>query len=866
MERIDLLLDGKQVTARSGMTILEVALENKVYIPHLCHHPELKPAGVCRLCYVELEGKGPVLSCRTPAKAGMVIKTRSPLVDEIRSGLVELLIADRHDDCPSCAKKGRCELQKIMGYLRVDKKKARRLRFAEGALEPDTSNPFFNLDPNKCVLCGRCVRTCSELLRINAIAVVGRGYRSKVAPLGAKPIAQSSCESCGECVERCPVGGLVYKEYKRPEKHVLTVCPYCSGGCRLTLGLQKTEIVSAQGERLCARGRFGWRYIYAPDRVTAPLARTEGRLVEVSWEDAIRLAATHFARYRGEEIAVVVSAKCTNEEAYLFQKFARSVLKTNNIDNTARLSHAVSLEALWEATGIGAATNSLEELEDAACILMVGANAARTHPAAARKVKEAAEKGSRLIIVDPVENDFRRFAHLWLKPYPGTDLALLMGIAGVIVEEGLLDLGFVEERCENFEELRESLADFPLGRVERLTGVPREMVAEAAHVFTRSKPAAVLWSTGVTQYLHGKDTVCALINLALLTANMGGPSAGLHPLLEQSNAQGACDMGCLPGFYPGYQPVLGRGVREKFEAAWKTELNPDPGLAFTELWDAILDGRIKALYLIGANPLTELPGGQRVLECLERLELLVFQDLFLNETAGHANLVLPAAGFAEKDGTYTTADRRVQRLRKAIEPVGQSLPDGEIIRRIAAAMGATGFDFADPTGIMEEITSLVPGYGGIAYEKLAGGAVVWPAGTTVLHKQAFHRPTGKAKLFPLDYQGPEERPDVEFPLVLVTRRNAPYYGTCAHKVDGFRKLAPGEYLEVSPKDAGDFGLGDGEEVKVISRQGEFRIAVKVTEDPPPGVVVLNYNLPQNPGKALMRREMRACAVRIERLL
>lgn len=863
MEKITFYIDGIEIAAENGQTVLEAALKNKIYIPHLCHHPELNPAGICRLCYVEIEGKGPALSCRSPAKEGMVVKTRTDAVDEIRRGLVELLVANHHDDCRNCAKKGRCELQKIMGYLRLDKKRAKRLRFAEGELERDTSNPFFDLDPNKCVLCGICVRTCSELLKIDAIAIIGRGHQSRVAPLGQRPIAQSDCQSCGECVERCPVGGLVYKKYQRPKAHVPTVCPYCSTGCRITLGLQNSTIVSAEGSPLCGRGRFGWRYVCAPDRLHSPMIKKEGKFVESSWDEAVKTVAREFLRYKGDQIAVMVSAKCTNEEAYFIQKFARSVLGTNNIDNTVRLTHTGSLEALWETTGVAAATNSFEDLEDAASVLIAGANVIRTHPAVSQKLKKAAERGSKLIIIDPVENELNRFAHLWLKPYAGTDLALFMGMAKVIVEEGLSDRDFIEARCENFQEFLESIEDFPLGRVERITGVPRETVVEAAIEMARAKPTSILWSTGITQYSQGKNTVHALINLALLTGNVGKKSSGLYPLLEQSNAQGVCDMGCLPDYYPGYQPAEDSEVRKRFEAAWKTTLSPERGLKLTELWDAILEGRIKALYIVGANPVADLAAPQKVLKSLEKLELLVFQDLFLNETAAYADIVLPAASFAEKEGTFTSAERRLQKVRQAIEPIEGALPDGLIISRIAREMGRAGWEF-DPAAIMKEVTSLVPVYAGVSYGDLDEGTFVRSSNSPTLHASGFSTQNGKGRFIPLEYTGPMEHPDIEFPLTLLIRRNTLYYDTCAHKVEGFRQLVPKEYLRVNPKDAVDLGINDGDTVRVISRRGEIEVPARVWENAPPGVVVMDRNSPQNPVNFLTGKEAKVCAVRLEK--
>ncbi|MEW6447142.1 MAG: formate dehydrogenase subunit alpha [Bacillota bacterium] len=864
MEELSFLIDDKRVSARNGMTVLEAALGNNIYIPHLCHHPDLSPAGVCRLCYVELEGKGPVLSCRTPVKEGMVIKTRTSEVDEIRRGLVELLIANHHDDCRNCRKKGRCELQRVMAYLRIDRRKLARLRFAQTSPEPDTSNPFFDLDPAKCVLCERCVRICGELLHINAIAIAGRGYRSKVTTSGGKPLVESSCESCGECVERCPVGGLVYKEYQRPENYIKTVCPYCSTGCGVKLGIRESKIVSAHGDLLCAKGRFGWRFIYSPDRLKSPLVKTEEGFTEISWDDAVRSVAARLSQYKGDQIAFVVSAKLTNEDAYLIQKFARTVLGTNNVDNTARLSHAASLEALWETTGIGGTTNPASDVEGAACILLAGANITKTHPVIAQKLKRAVKNGSKLIVIDPVENDLHRFAHLWLKPYPGTDLALLMGMARVIVEEGLVDEDFVQIRCENFESLKEALEGFPLGRVERLTGVPRETVVEAAQAYATAKPAAAFWSTGITQHCHGKDSVYALINLAMLTANIGRPSAGLYPLLEQNNTQGVCDMGCLPGFYPGFQTVTDKAARERFTTAWKTRLSGSTGLTLTELWDAVLAEKVKALYIIGGNPAVDMPNRQKMINCLEKVEFIVFQDLFLNETAAYADLILPAAGFAEKEGTFTCADRQVKRLRKAVEPVGRSLPDWEIIRKIAGAMGAAGFDFAHPGEIMKEIASLIPGYDTVSYGPNDNSISTWRSGVPVLHAEGFSRSTGKGKLVPVTYEGPVERPDVEFPLTLITKRNAIFYGACAHKVEGFRQLAAEEFIELNPKDAADSGVDDGEEVKVVSRRGQIIARVRITDLSPPSVVVLNCNCPQKPGNLLNDKEAKICPVRIEK--
>ncbi|MGQ9531511.1 MAG: molybdopterin-dependent oxidoreductase [Desulfotomaculales bacterium] len=831
---VSIIIDGQTVRAAPGATVLEVALANGIYIPHLCHHPDLKPAGACRLCYVTVNGGAPVLACRTPAQEGMVVQTGSPEIDEIRRGLVELLMVNHHGNCKGCLKSGRCALQEIIAKLRIDRKKLQQLRPPEGELPRDTSNPFFVLDPNRCVLCGICVRTCEELVGLGAINFAGRGYRSRVAPLGGRPLAQSVCESCGECVERCPVAGLAYVDHRRPREHVLTVCHSCGAGCPVTLGLRDGRVVEAKGE-LCGRGRFGWRILQAPDRLTVPLIRRNGAPAEASWEEALDLAARELSRYRGGECAVLCSGRLTNEEAYLLQRFAREVLGTNNIDSTLRLTHAVSLETLREATGWGGATGPFEAVEEAACILLVGANVARSHPVLARRIRRAAARGARLVVVDPREDDLRRFAHLWLQPYPGTDPALLMGMAVALVEEQLVDPAVVGGPGD----FAASLEDFLLGRVSRITGVPEELVAEAAKCYATSRPAVALWGTGLTRHPHGRDGVRALVSLALLAGH-----TGLYPLLEEVNAQGIWDMGCAPDHLPGQRPV--RDPRAGKGGGGGSR----PGLALTELWDAILEGKVRALYLVGLDPLAELPEADRIREALGRLELLVYQNCFLGSTGPLAHVVLPAAGWFEKEGTVTRADGRIARVRRVAGPAGGSRPDGEIICGLAARMGGAGFVPA-PAAVLAEIASMVRGYGGLSWEALEKGAEAHVA-----------RPPLEARAAPPDYRGPAERPDMEYPLLLTGARNSPYGDVLSQRVEGLRALQPEECLALHPKDAADFGIADGDRVRILSRRGELTVRAAVADVCPPGVVVLNYAV--FPGSLTGTTSM-VCAVTLERL-
>jgi len=873
MEKIAIKIDDKDILAQKGTTVLEVALANKIYIPHLCYHPDLSPAGSCRLCLVEIKGGKLVTSCRTPVSEGMVIQTKSPEVDRVRRPIVEMLIANHHMDCRNCSKKGRCELQRVRAYMRIDKKSIGRLRLPKEELPPDVSNPFFERDSNKCVLCGICVRTCQEIQRVNAIDFAGRGYTTKIATFGDKPIAQSRCVSCGECVVRCPVGALVPKNLQRPKHEIKTLCPYCGVGCGIFLGIRDNTVVNVRGDvespvnkgLLCVKGRFGYKFINSPDRLKNPLIRIAPKTQsgvgsqesgvselqtpnsklfrEASWDEALELIANKLKNYKGEDFALITSTKCTNEDNYIAQKFARVVMGSNNIDSSVRLCHAPSISALLEATGIRVFNNSISEIERAACILIIGANITCSHPIIGLKIKKAVESGSKLIVISPKEIDLCRFAEIWLRPRPGTDVALLMGMSSVTVDEGLLDNAFIKERCDNFEDFKVSLDDFPPGRVERITGVYRETIAEAARLYADNRPAVIIWATGVTQYSHGTDNVFGLINLSMLTGN-----TGLIPLWGENNALGLCDMGCLPDFYPGYQAVAIPEVRKRFETAWGVSLNPKPGLTLTEILPSIHEGKTKALYIIGSDPVSSIAYTQNIKESLGKAEFIVLQDIFFNETARFADVVLPAASFAEKDGTFTNTERRIQKIYKAIEPIGNSRPDWEIICGLARRLGSSGFDFKNPEEIMSEISSVTPIYEDISHNNLK---------------------EGRFRFTPLQYRPPAEVPDIEYPLILTTERDIYSGGLLSRKVAGLNVLRSEDLVYVNPKDAADFGVKDDEIVEVISRWGEIKIKARVTDTAPPGVVTMDaakeaINLLINPALDPVAKtpETKVCAVRI----
>jgi formate dehydrogenase alpha subunit len=905
VDTIKLTINGREIIARKGVTVLEAALGAGVYIPTLCYDPDLKPYGGCRLCVVEIEGIRALASaCTTPATDGMVVHTETPRVNQSRRITMELIIVNHHGDCLACIKNQQCELLKIAQYLGMERDHIDRLRKDTQVIPIDASHPLFIRDLNKCILCAKCVRACHDVVCHDAIDIAFRGNSATIATFGDKPIIESICKSCGECVDRCPTGALVPKYEKIPAKEIKTICPYCGVGCSLYLGVRDNRIVSVRGARdgsvnrgsLCVKGRWGYDFINHPDRLTTPLIKKNGELKEASWDEALELVAKKLRGYASHEIGVVTSAKCTNEENYVMQKFARAVLGTNNVDHCARLCHAPTVAGLAQSFGSGAMTNSIREISDAACVLAIGTNTTDDHPIIGCEVKRAVKNGGKLIVANPREIDLCRVASLWLQHNPGTDVALLMGMMRVIVDEKLFDAAFIKDRCENFDAFRASLEDFALDFVEQVTKVPRDKIVEAARIFATHSPATILYGMGITQHSHGTDNVLATANLAMLTGNIGKPSTGVNPLRGQNNVQGACDMGALPNVYPGYQAVSDPAIREKFETVWGCSLPPSlkekfgitwacslplsPGLTLVEMLEAAYHKELKALYLVGENPALSDPDAQHVREALARLEFFVVQDIFLSETARFAHVVLPAASFAEKDGTFTNTERRVQRVRKAIEPIGDSKPDWWIICQVAQRLGAKGFDYSHPSDIMEEIRNLTPSYGGISYQRLEKGGLQWPCpsddhpGTPILHMNSFVR--GKGRFIPLKYVPPGELPDKEYPLILTTGRSLYHFhtGTMTRKVSGLNILESEGVVEISPKDASQLGIVQGDKVKISSRRGEITAKARVTEALPSGLVFMTFHFAESAANILTNSkldpiskipEFKVSAVKVQKL-
>ncbi len=889
-KEITLKIDGLEVKTEEGSTILQAALSNNIYIPNLCYYPGLKPWGSCRLCMVENDEGRLVTACETLAHEGMNIITENSRINKVRKLSAELLIANHEVDCLTCRKNDECKLQEVAAYLGINRDDLGSLRRQINDITMDDSNPFFDRDLKKCILCGICVRTCSEILGVNAVDFGFRGYDAKITTFADKPILDSSCVSCGECVVACPVGALVPKETLKPSREVKTVCPYCGVGCNLYLGVRGDQIVSVRGDHnnsvnmgnLCVKGRFGYQFINHPDRLKKPMIKQNNEFVEVEWNEALDYVAEKLSKYKGDNFAAISSARCPNEDNYMVQKFTRAVMGSNNVDNCARSCHAPSVAGLAQIFGSGAMSNSIDEIKDAACLFVIGTNPTSSYPVIGLRIIEAVKNGAKLIVADPRNIELCKHADIVLNQIPGTDVALLMGIMKVIVDEGLMDEKFIEERSENFEEFKKSFKDYDINTVETITGVDKQLIVEAARLYASTKPASILYSLGITEHTHGTENVFALGNLALLTGNMGKPSTGVNPIRGQNNVQGACDMGCLPDVYPGYQSVEDQETINKFENAWDTELNRNIGLKFPEMLEAAKNGNIKAMYIVGENPVTSEPDTENIKKSLENLDFLVVQDIFLSETAKLADVVLPGCSFAEKDGTFANSERRVQRVRRAIKPIGESRPDWLITSQIAKKLGGRGFDFNDASEVYNEISEIAPIFAGINYNRIEEEGIQWPCydekdkGTPILHTETFKTQSGRGKFIPLKYRPSAELPDEEYPLILTTGRSLYHYqtSTMTGAVDGLKTLYGEDYIDMCSEDASKLNIEDGEKVRVISRRGEIEPKVRITDSCLPGVVFMTFHFSESATNVITNNaldpisktpEFKVCAVRVEKI-
>lgn len=911
-EKVQIIIDGREIQASKGQTVLEAALQNGIEIPNLCYNKKVSHTASCRLCIVNIEGRpGGIPSCTTPVEEGMKITAFSPALEKVRTTVLDLALSNHNDDCISCVQDGHCELQDLAFRYNLGKADRRFPAIWEELNKTsDSSSQVLNYDASKCIQCKRCIKACDEIQGKGILTFVNRGIRTTVGT-GFEQWIQSKCDGCGECTQICPVGALTPKQFYGPRQRIRTkdiqkitqtTCPYCGCGCQLDIATCKTmengqavdtvirvtgsDVVPNDG-KTCVKGRFGLDFNTRQDRLKKPLIRKDGQLVEVEWPEALSYTARRMQEIREkngpDSLAGLASARCTNEENFVFQKFIRAVVGTNNVDHCARLCHASTVAGLAISFGSGAMTNSIEELEFAKVILVTGSNTTEAHPVIATRVKRAVRQHkAKLILVDPRNIDLADDAAVWMRQKNGTDIAWINGMIHLILKNGWENKEFIAQHCENFEAMKAAVQEFTPERVEELTGIPQKALEEAARIFSHTDKGSIIYSMGITQHAHGTDNVKSLANLAMVTGNIGRESTGVNPLRGQNNVQGACDMGSLPNVYPGYQKVDDPTIREKFAKAWHApSLSDKPGLTITEIMNGAHEGTIKGLYIMGENPMVSDPNLNHVRESLEHLEFMVVQDIFLTETAQMADVVLPASSFLEKDGTFTNTERRVLPIRKIIEAPGASMADWEIIQNLARALGHM-WSYANVSDILREINQLTPQYGGITPERLSKGeSLQWPCpdanhpGTRFLHKDGkFTR--GKGLFCAIPYVGPKEPTDKEYPFVLSTGRTIFHYhtGSMTRRTKALPAFCEGPYMEMCACDADTFAVNTGDRMRVSSRRGTIELPVLVTRRVVAGSVFIPFHFAEAAANTLTLDvvdptakipEFKACAVKIERL-
>ncbi|MHB8353178.1 MAG: formate dehydrogenase subunit alpha [Burkholderiales bacterium] len=872
---VTLQIDGFEVTVPQGTSLMRAAVEAGTQIPKLCATDSLEPFGSCRLCLVEIEGrKGFPASCTTPAEAGMVVRTQSTKLAELRRGVMELYISDHPLDCLTCSANGDCELQDMAGTVGL-----RDVRYGYEGLnhlkdQADVSNPYFTYDPSKCIVCNRCVRACEETQGTFALTISGRGFESRVSAGESQAFMDSECVSCGACVNACPTATLMEKtviDAGQPDHSVLTTCAYCGVGCGFKADMKGSEVVrmtpwkdgKANEGHACIKGRFAWGYTTHKDRILKPMIRSKitDPWQEVSWETAIGHAASEFRRIQAESgvdsIGGITSSRCTNEETYLVQKLVRAGFRNNNVDTCARVCHSPTGYGLGQTYGTSAGTQTFKSVEKADVILLIGANPTDAHPVFGSRMKKRLREGAHLIVVDPRQIELVNSPHIkadyHLQLRPGTNVAIVNSLAHVIVNEGLLNQDFIDQRCdtEAFNYWRDFVASTNNSpeALESMTGVPAELVRQAARLYATAGNGAIYYGLGVTEHAQGSTMVIGIANLAMATGNIGREGVGVNPLRGQNNVQGSCDMGSFPHEYPGYRHVSDDATRALFEKDWGIGLRKEPGLRIPNMFEAAMDGTFKGLYCQGEDIVQSDPNTQHVIAAMEAMECIVVQDLFLNETAKYAHVFLPGSSFLEKEGTFTNAERRISRVRKVMAPKA-GLADWEVTVALSNALGYP-MHYNDPSEIMAEVARLTPTFSGVTYEKLDRlGSVQWPCnddmpeGTPLMHIDHFVR--GKGRFLITQYVPTDEKITPKFPLLLTTGRILSQYnvGAQTRRTENVQ-FHEEDRLDIHPQDAAERGIKEDDWVGITSRAGETVLRARVTERMQPGVVYTTFHFPES---------------------
>jgi formate dehydrogenase major subunit len=864
-------VDGMQVVVPEGTSVMRAAAMSGVEIPKLCATDSLEAFGSCRLCLVEIDGRrGTPASCTTPVTPGMKVRTQTPKLEKLRQGIMELYISDHPLDCLTCSANGDCELQDMSGAVGL-----RQVRYGyEGEnhldLEKDTSNPYFDFEPSKCISCSRCVRACGEVQGTFALTIEGRGFESKVSAGAGELFMDSECVSCGACVQACPTATLQEKSVVQlgmPSRTVLTTCAYCGVGCSFKAELRGDELVrmvphkdgGANEGHSCVKGRFAFGYATHPDRVVEPMIRekiTDDWRV-VSWQEAISYTAARMkeiqARHGVASIGGITSSRCTNEEVYVVQKLVRAAFGNNNVDTCARVCHSPTGYGLKQTFGESAGTQDFRSVAKADVIVVIGANPTDGHPVFASRMKRRLREGAKLVVVDPRRIDLVRSPHIeaqhHLQLQPGTNVAVVNAFAHVIVTEGLVDQDFIASRCEGYDEWAEFVAQPENSPevVETITGVPAAHIRDAARLYASVPNAAIYYGLGVTEHSQGSTMVMGMANLAMATGNVGRDGVGVNPLRGQNNVQGSCDMGSFPHELPGYRHVSDDAVRGVFEDLWGRTLLAEPGLRIPNMFDEAIAGTFRGLFVQGEDIAQSDPNTAHVTKALRALDLVVVQDLFINETAKFAHVFLPGTSFLEKDGTFTNAERRINRVRPVMA-AKTGKQEWQIVSELAQALGYP-MEYSHPREIMDEIASLTPTFAGVSFEKLDKlGSIQWPCnenapeGTPTMHVETFTR--GKGKFVPTSFVPTSERSSRKFPLILTTGRILSQYNVGAQT----RRTAnvawhPEDVLEIHPHDAEVRGINDGDHVSLASRVGATSLKAVLSDRMPVGVVYTTFHHP-----------------------
>jgi len=887
VKEVSLTIDGIAVRVPEGTSIMRAAAIAGISIPKLCATDSLDAFGSCRLCLVEIEGRrGTPSSCTTPVAEGMCVSTQTGQLKNLRRNVMELYISDHPLDCLTCAANGDCELQDMAGAVglrdvRYGYHGANHVfaRTAEGTenfryMPKDESAPYFTYDPSKCIVCSRCVRACQEVQGTFALTIEGRGFNSRVSPGAHELFLNSECVSCGACVQACPTGTLMENsviEIGQPEHARVTTCAYCGVGCSFKAEMRGEELVrmipykdgKANHGHSCIKGRFAVGYVKHPDRITKPMLREKitDPWREVSWEEALTHVASEFRRLQyghgRESIGVITSSRCTNEETYLVQKLARAGFGNNNTDTCARVCHSPTGYGLNLTFGTSAGTQDFDSVREADVIVVIGANPTDAHPVFGSALKRRIREGAKIIVIDPRRIDLVKSPHIdaafHLPLRPGTNVAIVTALAHVVVQEKLYDEQFIRERCD-FDEFQDWAAFVAQPRyspeaIEKLSGVKAEDIRGAARLYATGGNAAIYYGLGVTEHSQGSTTVIAIANLAMATGNIGRPGVGVNPLRGQNNVQGSCDMGSFPHEFPGYRHVSDKTTRELYEKAWGVKLSDEPGLRIPNMLDAAIEGTFKGIYIQGEDIVQSDPDIKHITSGLMAMECVVVQDLFLNETANYAHVFLPGASFLEKDGTFTNAERRINRVRKVMSPLC-GFADWEVTQMLARAFGLD-WHYHHPSEIMDEIAATVPTFANVSYDLLERvGSVQWPCneeaplGTPIMHEQSFRR--GRGHFVRTEYVATQERTGPRFPLLLTTGRILSQYnvGAQTRRTDN-NVYYQQDILEIHPHDAEVRGIRDGDLVKLSSRNGDTTLRAILTDRVSPGVVYTTFHFPDN---------------------